>query len=82
VFVFSKNSLIRIINQPITGIPPFVWAPPNRQDQLKCPDSGRFDTGQSTRTVQGTRRPELDALLKVQRIFNYTVYCTSKFYGL
>ena len=29
-----------------------------------------------------TRRPELDALRKVQRIGNYTVYCTSKFYGL
>jgi len=26
-------------------------------------------------------RPELDALLKVQRISNYTVYCTSMFYG-
>ena len=35
-----------------------LWTPPNRQEQTKRPESGRFDTGQSTLTVQF-----LDALL-------------------
>ena len=68
-----------------------------RPEHMYRPDSGRSDTGQSSSSVQcldaliparaplpsrATKRPELDALLKVQRIGNYTVDCTLKFYGL
>ena len=45
-----------------------VWTPPDRPEHSDRPDQ--------------VKRPELDTSDKLDKIPNYTVYCTPMFYGL
>jgi hypothetical protein len=59
-----------------------LWTPLTRPEQLKRPDSGRSDTGQSARTVQSNNSSRAGRFAKTsEKKPNCIVYCTSIFYG-